>query len=212
MVLYVNELKIIENEYNQKKNDPPLARNLPPTSGKIAWSRQLYRHITAPVELFQQRPEVMKMGETKRAIKSYNKLARVLVEYEMVFLRMWNQQIDQAKSSLNSTVLVRDPDTREPHINLDRSANELLREIEVMTKMGLQLTPSARAFRAIGLELREKNESLAVSSSKQTHFFLSVFMYMCVTFTKWHADGVERKQANSCKGSRAPDHVDGSPL
>lgn len=153
----------MQSEYNENKHDPPLARNLPPVSGKIAWSRQLYRRIAAPVETFQKVPELMKMAETKKAIKSYNRLARVLVEYEIVFLQIWGKKIDQAKASLNSTVLVRNPDTQELHVNLGQNVNELLKEIDILTKMGIDIPAQAKSFISKGIGLKEKYDSVCVS-------------------------------------------------
>ena len=137
--LFVKDLQFVQSEYNEHKHDPPLARNLPPVSGKIAWSRQLYRHISAPMTAFQRVPELMQLPGTKKAVKSYNRLAQVLVEYEMVFLRIWNQQVEQAKAGLSSTVLVRHPDTRELHVNMDQTIPQLLRDIQVLIGMGVEV-------------------------------------------------------------------------
>ena len=156
-------MQFVQSEYNENKHDPPLARNLPPASGKIAWSRQLYRRISGPVEAFQQIPDLMKLPETKKMIKSYNRLARVLVEYEVVFLQIWTKQIDQAKASLNSTVLIRDPETRRLHVNLDKNVTQLLREIDVLRKMGLELPVKAKSFAARGDGLKTKYSNICVS-------------------------------------------------
>lgn len=129
--LYIKDLDFVQTEYMEHKEDPPLPRNLPPLSGKIAWSRQLYHRIAGPVEVFQTNEKLMELPETKKAIKKYNRLARVLVEYELVFLKIWTKQIDAARASLNSTVLVRHPDTRELFVNFDKKVLELLRDTQV---------------------------------------------------------------------------------
>lgn len=38
--------------YHSQKDDPPLARNMPPIAGKILWVRQLYRRISEPINYF----------------------------------------------------------------------------------------------------------------------------------------------------------------
>ena len=136
---YVADLQFVQSEYMEHKDNPPLARNLPPISGKIAWSRQLYHRIAGPVEVFQTNDQLMQLPETKKAIKKYNRLARVLVEYELVFLKVWTKQIDAARASLNSTVLVRHPDTRELYVNFDKKVLELLRDIQVLQGMGIEM-------------------------------------------------------------------------
>jgi len=163
VTLFAKDLQFVQNEYTEKKDNPPLARNLPPTSGSIAWSRQLYRRIEVPISTFQKNKKVMEFPETKKAIKHYNRLARVLVEYEVVFLQIWSQQIDAAKSSLNTTVLVRQPDNKELVVNYDRKIPQVLREIEVLTQMGLQLPPQAKTFTGKKAELRKKYDTIEVS-------------------------------------------------
>ena len=140
---FVKDMQFVQSEYNENKHNPPLARNLPPVSGKIAWSRQLYRRISGPVEVFQKIPELMQLPATKKAIKSYNRLAQVLVEYEVVFLQMWTRQITQAKSSLNATVLVRSSNTGELLVNLDKKIMELLRDTQVLSGMGVEVSADA---------------------------------------------------------------------
>lgn len=160
--LYAKDLQFVQNEYAEKKDNPPLARNLPPTSGRVAWSRQLYRRIEGPISVLQRNKRVLEFPETKKAIRLYNRLARVLVEYEVVFLQMWTQQIDATRSCLNTTVLARLPESKELVVNYDRKIPELLREIEVMTQMGLQLPPQAKPFIGKKAELRDKYDSMEV--------------------------------------------------
>ena len=146
--MFVKDLQFVQSEYNEQKENPPLARNLPPISGKITWSRQLYHRITGPIEVMKKHPDVMEMAETKKAIKGYNRLARVLVEYEMVLLRVWSQQLDQAKDKLNSPLLIRDVDTKLLSVNLCSATFELLRDIHVLTGLGVAVPSHGLALYA----------------------------------------------------------------
>ncbi len=161
--LFAKDLQFVQNEYTEKKDNPPLARNLPPTSGRVAWSRQLYRRIETPMATFQKNQKVMSFIEMKKAVKNYNRMARVLVEYEVLFLKIWSQQIDTARSSFNSTVLARNPETKDLLVNYDKKIPEVLREIEVMTQMGLDLPPQAKPFIGKKAELRQKYDTVEVS-------------------------------------------------
>ncbi len=191
---FVRDLLLVEIGYNENKENPPIARNLPPISGKIAWARQLYRRISGPVEVFQKNKELMALPETKKAIKKYNRLARVLVEYELIFVQVrgwemasvlsirgikkstqllqlhiyygtcvrythaymhidlvqycdffqaWGREIEAGQASLNSTVLVRHPETKSLHVNFDRKVTELLRDIQVMRGLGIEVPTQA---------------------------------------------------------------------
>lgn len=84
--MYLKELQFVQGEYNSKKQNPPLSRDLPPVASKIAWSRQLYHHISQPVKVFQKNVELMKQPETRKSIKFFNKLAQVSGKKQLVML------------------------------------------------------------------------------------------------------------------------------
>ena len=149
----------------EHKENPPLARNLPPVSGKIAWSRQLYRRIAGPVEIFQTNEQLMQLPEMKKAIKKFNRLARVLVEYELVFLQIWTKQIDAARVSLNATVLVRHPETKELYVNFDKKVFELLRDIQVLQGMGIEMPTQGLLVYAQKNAILERYDAIRVNTS-----------------------------------------------
>ena len=165
---FSKDLHFVQAEYNQHKESPPLARNLPPISGKIAWSRQLYRRIADPVAIFQKNQQLMELPETKKAIKHYNRLARVLVEYELVFLQMWSKQIDTARESLNSTVLIKHPDTKELLVNFDPKINEVLRNVQVLSGMGVDVPTKGFMIYTQKITLMKKFDQITVSVSMVT--------------------------------------------
>ena len=61
--------------------------------GKIAWARQLYRRIQDPMDIFQQHPTILQGIEAKKIIKNFNKLAKVLLEFEVLYHRGWLRQV-----------------------------------------------------------------------------------------------------------------------
>lgn len=89
-----------------------MPRNLPPISGRIAWSRQLFKRITTPIQQFYRKAEILKSDEGKQVVKNYNKMAQVLLEYEVLHYRSWCKSIEIIVSGLESTVLVRDPESQ----------------------------------------------------------------------------------------------------
>lgn len=62
-------------------------------TGRISWVRQLYRRIAAPMDVFQQFNALLKSPEAIRVVKGYNKMARVLVEYEVLHHQAWTQRV-----------------------------------------------------------------------------------------------------------------------
>ncbi len=83
---YGRDLESVRKLYQKHKNDPVIPRNLPPISGKISWARQLYRKIEAPMKVFKAKSElldILKTEEAKKIIRNYNKMAAVLMEFEV---------------------------------------------------------------------------------------------------------------------------------
>jgi len=63
------------------------------------WARQLFRRIQEPMDLLQKEaPHVLKSAEAKTIIRKYNKVAKVLLEFEVLYHRGWLRQVDCAKA------------------------------------------------------------------------------------------------------------------
>lgn len=92
---------MVSRNYTKQKMDPPIGRDLPPVAGKILWARQLYRRIQEPMDLFQEHPGVLATPEAKRIIRNYNRVARVLLEFEMLYHSGWMNQVRQGPSWLS---------------------------------------------------------------------------------------------------------------
>ncbi len=61
--VYGRDLESVRKQYQKHKMEPIVARNIPPISGKIAWARQLYRKIEAPMKVFKQMSELLKVRD-----------------------------------------------------------------------------------------------------------------------------------------------------
>jgi len=177
--MYVKDLEFIQRVYNKNKENPSIPRDSPPIAGKISWIRQLYRHITNPIQVFQQFTDLMKCNEAKKAIKGYNKMARVLVEYEVLHHQAWvkqvihycylyrlchvvlSYQVDAAKLGLRATLLVKN--NGKYLVNLDPLILCFLREAECLGRMGLELPPEAIELQFMRSKIRANYDSLTVS-------------------------------------------------
>ncbi|XP_044298752.1 dynein axonemal heavy chain 5 [Varanus komodoensis] len=143
---YGYDIEMVSKLYSKQKNDPPLARNLPPMAGKILWARQLFHRIQEPMNLFQKHPTVLQRAEAKAVICNYNRVAKVLLEFEVVYHRGWLQQVQLAKAGLQASLLVKAPETGEIYVNFDPEIPTLIRETECMSRMGLEIPPLAVAL------------------------------------------------------------------
>ena len=90
---YSRDIEMVSRIYQKNKSDPPVARDLPPVAGKIAWSRQLFRRIQEPMEVFQQHQVILQTPEARKIVKNFNKLAKVLLEFELLYHRGWLRQV-----------------------------------------------------------------------------------------------------------------------
>uniref|UniRef100_A0A8D1CH64 AAA+ ATPase domain-containing protein n=1 Tax=Sus scrofa TaxID=9823 RepID=A0A8D1CH64_PIG len=147
--------KILSSQqlYHSQKDDPPLARNMPPTAGKILWVRQLYRRISEPINYF-----FVSHVEGKAVIRQYNKLSYVLVEFEVVYHMAWMKEISQLQQALQATLFVRHPETGKLLVNFDPKILEVVRETKCMIKMKLDVPEQAK--RLLKLESKLKGDKL----------------------------------------------------
>lgn len=68
------------------------------------WARQLYRRIQVPMDLLsKEAPHVLKSNDAKRIIRNYNKVAKVLLEFEVLYHREWLRQVEGAKAGKNNS-------------------------------------------------------------------------------------------------------------
>lgn len=61
-------------------------------TGKIQWARCLFLHLEEPMMFFKDHPVLLKMPEGKEAVKKYNRIGKMLVQYELAFYDAWRRQ------------------------------------------------------------------------------------------------------------------------
>eukprot|EP00163_Fabomonas_tropica_P031142 TRINITY_DN730_c0_g2_i1.p1 TRINITY_DN730_c0_g2~~TRINITY_DN730_c0_g2_i1.p1 ORF type:complete len:4569 (+),score=1602.08 TRINITY_DN730_c0_g2_i1:399-14105(+) len=145
---YGNELEYVKKLYERYKDSPPIARNTPQVAGSISWSRQLLRRIENPMQVFQNRPQVLHASEAKSIIRTYNRVASALIEFETLYYEGWVHAVNAAKVGLNATILVKDPNGR-LYVNFDKSILQLIRETTCLMRMGgLTIPPAALLVKA----------------------------------------------------------------
>lgn len=141
---YGLELENIQQLYEKQKHDPPIARNLPPVAGNILWSRHLLNRIEVPMKRFESNQNVIAGKDAKRIIKIYNKLAKTLVAFEFLWYKAWVQAIDQAKTGLQATLIIRHPEDSKLYVNFDHEILQLVREAKCLDRMGIEIPESSK--------------------------------------------------------------------
>ncbi|XP_039266995.2 dynein axonemal heavy chain 8-like [Styela clava] len=150
---FMKELENTKKIYAKQCKDPPLSRNAPPLAGRIMWARQLFRRLETSMNAMQLQPTLMKSNEAKVVIKTYNKVAACLLEYEVLFHRTWCRGIEKNKKGLMSSLIVRHPEAKTLHVNFDPKVLELFSETRHMRALHLDVPE----FAAIMAGLNEKN-------------------------------------------------------
>lgn len=78
---YKEELIKMRTLFEVSKDEPPIPKNMPPTSGMIAWARSIITRVKTPIDRFKTKPQILTQSSTgKEVAKSYVELARMLTE------------------------------------------------------------------------------------------------------------------------------------
>ncbi|XP_034620518.1 dynein heavy chain 8, axonemal [Trachemys scripta elegans] len=164
---YVAELEATKKLYQAQKDDPPLARNMPPVAGKILWVRQLFRRISEPINFFYKNSDILTSPEGKAVVRLFNKISYVLVEFEVLYHMAWVKEISQLQYALQATLLVRHPETGKLLVNFDPKILEIVRETKCMIKMGLEVPEQAK--RVVKIENTLKTNKLCLENLLQCY-------------------------------------------
>ena len=168
---------------------------MPPIAGKIHWARQLYRWISKPIEmLYQLAPDVMKLPAGRKGTTLYNKLAQVLVAYELLYYQAWLKQIDIALDGLNAFILVRHPETGEIFVNFDMSLLELIRETQCMLHLKLEIPANVLVFTASGSKFKRDYNAIQMiltESKRISHKVSPIFLPLIQPHRKILEDSFE---------------------
>uniref|UniRef100_A0A4W6ER03 Dynein axonemal heavy chain 5 n=1 Tax=Lates calcarifer TaxID=8187 RepID=A0A4W6ER03_LATCA len=211
---YGRDIEMVSRIYMKQKLDPPIDRDLPPVAGQITWARQLYSRIQGPMDLFQQHPGVLSTPEAKRIIRNFNRVARILLEFEMLYHHISFLftliSMEHARVGLQASLLVRSPETGELFVNFDPEILTQIREANCMRRMNLEIPP----FAAL---LQQKQDSLKKNYNKLQVDFTHIHVHVhykhlyCKKrkeFDHNQREEVERVEERSSIESKTMDHID----
>ncbi|XP_072296528.1 dynein axonemal heavy chain 8-like [Eucyclogobius newberryi] len=139
---YADELAFVNSLYAKEKDDPPLARNMPPRAGRIKWAKNLYKRIEEPILYIQANSDILRGREGRSVFKMYNQTAKALTSYEAGLMREWKEEVVHF-TALNNTLLRRHPTTEEILLNFDPKVTEIIHESKCLSRMGLEVPAQA---------------------------------------------------------------------
>ena len=93
---------------------------------------------------FEANQNVLAGKDARKIIKMYNKIARTLVAFEFSWYKAWVQSIDEAKTGLQATLIIRHPEDGKLYVNFDQDIFQLIREAKCLNRMGIEIPESAK--------------------------------------------------------------------
>ncbi|XP_074653701.1 dynein axonemal heavy chain 8-like [Tubulanus polymorphus] len=161
LLYFGGEIETIRKLYQRHKEEPPIPRDMPPVAGKISWARQLFRKIQEPMDIFVENGSVLKGDEAKRIIRNYNRVARVLVDFEMIYHNAWVKSVDVVKEGIQVPVMVRHPENDALLlVNFDPMINQVIKESECIRKLELDVPQSALMLGYLQTQLKQDCDQL----------------------------------------------------
>ena len=107
VVAHGHDLALVQDLFLSNRDEPPVAHNLPPVSGAIAWCRALVERIHTPMLKLQKmnKRAILDLDESKEVFKRYHGLRSSLEEYVMQKVGEWGRDVE-ASSQANAAVAV----------------------------------------------------------------------------------------------------------
>ncbi|XP_068088806.1 dynein axonemal heavy chain 8 [Hyperolius riggenbachi] len=157
---YVGLLEATKKTYQLQKEDPLVARNMPPVTGKILWARHLFRRINQPITYLNDNSDILSSPEGTAAVRLYNRISYALVELEVLYHKAWVADIIQLKLALQATLFIHHPETKELLVNFDPNIRVIIRETKCMMKLGLEVPAEALQLLAMEENLMANHKKL----------------------------------------------------
>ena len=190
---YGLDLETVQKIYEKQKNSPPMFRNAPPVAGNIVWARHLLRRIEDPMRNFKANKNIMATKDSKKIIKSYNRVARALIEFETLWHQAWSKTIEAAKAGLQATLVIRHP--KRPGrlaVNFDPEIMQLIRESKCLQRIGTAVPDSAKMVLLQHDKFRERSDHLRFLVREYDRIVARISPVMR-TMIRPHIEAVERK-------------------
>lgn len=168
--------------FTENEKNPPIPKNMPMNSGKIAWARSIITRIKAPVDKFKQKNNIFTSPTGKKAALRYVELAKILTEYEKKIYDDWVNEnstkvLEKLKNpilkDLNAERLVRQKAGHDPKMNLrinfDPKLKVIIREAKFLDRIGISTESNKNGIpdTIINIALQEKDYAKHIDKLNQ---------------------------------------------
>ena len=166
---FSEDLKLTQEIFLSKKDEPPIPTNQPPMSGAIIWCSGLKSRIVGPMkklnELATQSPSLLEREEAKEMIKMYGSIVDSLNKYVEEKLAQWSKDVEltgqeKLKQSLLDKLNIEYRGYKALTVNFDPGLVRLLREVKYFLTFNFDIPESALQIYEKGETLRRQTGSL----------------------------------------------------
>lgn len=142
---YGADLKTVQEQFLQNRDNCPIAWNLPPIAGALTWCRGLVERIQIPMNKLNQLDRtIIEREEAKEVSKVFYTIVALLQEFENQKIDEWSRDVEQSsQSKLKLPLLVRNSETRHLLVNFDPALVRLLREVKYLLLLGISVPDNA---------------------------------------------------------------------
>ncbi|CAM9358663.1 unnamed protein product [Ascophyllum nodosum] len=138
------EVATVMQLFVKNKDDPPIAKNLPPVAGALAWSKGLLERVSVPMRKVSRFDiKVLETEEARELAKHYTLLVGQLADFENKQIQAWGASIQESiEEKLKNPLLLRSPNST-LRVNFNPLVARLLREVKYFLLLGLRVPASA---------------------------------------------------------------------
>lgn len=140
--------------FEENKDSPPIPKNMPPTSGMIAWARSIITRVKTPIDRFKTKPMILTNSSDGRDVaKMYVDLAKMLTEdYEGKRFETWTKAKSlEAIQYLKKSILASDAQGAY-RVNFDPNLRVIIREAKFLDRIGKEIPHTI-----VNIALQEKD-------------------------------------------------------
>ena len=164
---YGQDLKAVQELFLTERDNPPIARNLPPIAGALTWCRGLKERIQEPMSKLETlNKSIMEREEAKEVTKVYSTIISSLEDYEHQKIEEWGSDVERSSAAkLKLPLLTRVADSSgRPllRVNFDPALVRLLREVKYFLLLKLEVPTSALEIYNKGETYRQQTGNLEI--------------------------------------------------
>ena len=186
--LFLKELALIKNWFNDHKKNPPIPEGLPGEAGRAIWAHNFKTRIDTHYRLLSTCHYLpSKLAQREEAFPAYHNLSSSLEHYIQSTFNEWKEKVENQRDTLHQYLdisLITKVQSEEHNVlifecNFNPELLKLLDEIRYWTRqgpagLGMTIPASAQEIQAREERLRVFRENVCVAVRAYNHIVLSL--------------------------------------